>query len=315
MNGIGAYAHMHPALFAATIACAIVFCMCLQQLAFQVAGAAGAALFMLTLRRRSAWKTISAMIPVLVLIALVNPLFNTEGQTVLLTYFDGRPYTLEALLAGLGTGLMFVSLIWWFAAFNAAMTTDRITYLIGGTLPSSSLVLTMIFRFVPWFQRQFEECSQARECIGKVTTSGAAGGAFASSAQKLAHASDVLSGMTTWAFEGAAATADSMESRGYGAAERTSYATYRFTRREAIVCILLATFAVATVVLYAMQGLTPDATLGAGSSGAFAAGGGLFPAGSVIATGAFAAYVAFLVTPSAVNVYEEAAWLYFQSKI
>ncbi len=312
MDDSGSFAQVHPALLAATIACAIVFCMCLQQPAFQIAGAIGAAVFLFTVKRRGAWKTIVAMIPVFAVIMLVNPLFNTAGQTVLFTYFGGRPYTLEALQAGAGTGLMFASLIWWFAAFNATMTTDCITCLIGSALPSTSLVLTMIFRFVPWFQRRFEECSHARRCIGKGMDSGGA-------SHQMAHGADVLSAMTTWAFEGAATTADSMESRGFATSERTSYATYRFSKREAIVSVLLAVFAGATAVFYTMQAVASTAAYngvapGAGFGAAFLLGNDL---GVVELTSALAlvAYTAFLITPSVMSVSREVSWLYSRSKI
>ncbi len=41
--------------------------------------------------RPSAWGLIGGLVPLVVLVAAMNPLFNTEGATVLFAYGDGVP--------------------------------------------------------------------------------------------------------------------------------------------------------------------------------------------------------------------------------
>lgn len=50
----------------------------------------------------------------------------------------------------------------------------------------------------------------------------------------------VLSALTGWALEGAVVTADSMRSRGYGAAKRTSFRLYRFRTADGAMALSFA---------------------------------------------------------------------------
>ena len=89
-----------------------------------------------------------------VVLSLVSPLFNTNGSIVLFTYLGGRPYTLESLYYGMVLAVMFISVIIWFASYNIVMTTDKFLYIFGKAAPSISLVLSMIMRLVPGFQKK-----------------------------------------------------------------------------------------------------------------------------------------------------------------
>ena len=110
--------------------------------------------YYLTIHRRRGLKFLAAMIPLFVVLAAVNPLFNPNGQTVLFVYLGGRPYTLEALIYGAAIAAMFISILIWFACYNAVMTSDKFLYIFGRTAPAISLVLSMILRLVPGFQRK-----------------------------------------------------------------------------------------------------------------------------------------------------------------
>ena len=92
-----------------------------------------------------------------VLIAIVNPFFNTQGAYVLFTYFHGRPYTLEALCYGIALAAMFVTILVWFATYQKVMTSDKFLFCFGRLAPAASLILTMVFRLVPNFQRKAKQ--------------------------------------------------------------------------------------------------------------------------------------------------------------
>ena len=121
--------------------------------------------YYLTIHRRRGLKFLAAMIPLFVVLAAVNPLFNPNGQTVLFVYLGGRPYTLEALIYGAAIAAMFISILIWFACYNAVMTSDKFLYIFGRTAPAISLVLSMILRLVPGFQRKAGQIAGARRCI------------------------------------------------------------------------------------------------------------------------------------------------------
>lgn len=63
----------------------------------------------------------------------------------------------------------------------------------------------------------------------------------------------VLSVTLTWALESSLTAANSMKSRGYGAARRTSFSLYRFTVRDAVTMVLCA-FAVGVTAACVVSG-------------------------------------------------------------
>lgn len=187
----------------------IVLCVLVQQPIVQAVGLMGAVLYYLCLRRRDAWRLLVTMMLALVVLAAINPLFNTLGDTVLFTYLGTRPYTLEALAYGASTAVMFVSVMLWFACYAQVMSTDKFTYLFGRRAPALTLVLTMTLRLVPSYVRKARQISMARRCAGLSMTQG-------SMRERARDGASLLSALTSWALEGAVTTADSMRSRGYG---------------------------------------------------------------------------------------------------
>ena len=126
-----AFSTHHPAVTLTFFVGVIVLCVLVQQPVVQAVGLMGAVLYYLCLRGRDAWRLLVAMALALVMLAAINPLFNTLGDTVLFTYLGTRPYTLEALAYGASTATMFVSVMLWFACYAQVMSTDKFTYLFG----------------------------------------------------------------------------------------------------------------------------------------------------------------------------------------
>ena len=204
-----AFSTHHPAVTLTFFVGVIVLCVLVQQPVVQAVGLMGAVLYYLCLRGRDAWRLLVAMALALVMLAAINPLFNTLGDTVLFTYLGTRPYTLEALAYGASTATMFVSVMLWFACYAQVMSTDKFTYLFGRRAPALTLVLTMTLRLVPSYARKARQISTARRCAGLSMTQG-------SVRERVRDGASLLSALTSWALEGAVTTADSMRSRGYG---------------------------------------------------------------------------------------------------
>lgn len=197
------------------------------------------------LRGRTAGRALVALVPVLLVLTAVNPLFNTQGETVLFTWWGGRPYTAQALAFGASTAAMFATVLLWFFSFNIVMESDKLTYLFGGLAPALTLVFTMVLRLVPTYQRKAGEIAAARGGIGRSAARG-------SLRQRVRSGTAQLSALVSWALEGSIVTADSMRSRGYGAGRRTHFARYRFTGRDGAmlaVLVLLALGALASVAV------------------------------------------------------------------
>lgn len=211
---------------------AILFGMFFLHPAFLIGAVILSGLYHITIRGREGLKLVAGMVPVFMVLSLLNPVLNTKGTHVLLTWLGGRPYTWEALCYGMAIAAMFVSVLLWFASYNRVMTSDKFLYLFGRMIPSISLILTMVLRLIPDFQRKAGQISGARSCIGKAADSGKL-------RQKVENGMFILSALTSWALEGGIVMADSMKCRGYGSGRRSHFSRYRFDLRDKILLIVM----------------------------------------------------------------------------
>lgn len=180
-------------------------------------------------------------LPMLILATVFNPLFNHEGMTILAYFSSGNPLTLESIIYGLASSVMFVSVILWFSCYNTIMTSDKFIYLFGRIIPSISLVFSMVLRFVPKFKNQAKVIGNGQKCIGRDPMMG-------NSKQRLHNGMRIMSILTTWGLENGIETADSMRSRGYGLPGRTSFSTFRFDTWDKILAIAMLVMLVITFI-------------------------------------------------------------------
>lgn len=181
------------------------------------------------------------ILPMVLLIVLINPVFNHQGVTIL-TYFPwDNPLTLESIVYGIASAALLSSVVLWFSVFNSVMTSDKIVYLFGKIIPSLSLVLSMSLRFVPKFSAQLKNVRNAQRCIGRDVSDGSA-------ESRIKNGIRIISIMLSWSMENAIETADSMKSRGFGLKGRTAYSIYKFDRRDLVVLIIVALLGVSVSV-------------------------------------------------------------------
>lgn len=291
------FAKLHPGLGFGFFVLAIGFSVLVQHPAYLAASVLCALCLNISMTGRKAIKRFLTILPFWVFLSAINPLFNTLGDQILFTYF-GRPYTLEALIYGMVISGMFIAMLQWFSAYNGVMTEDKFTYLFGSLAPSLSLLLTTVLRMIPNLMRKARQIMDARKCIGM----GAAENASAK--EKVMDGMTTLSVLTSWALEGSVVTADSMNSRGYGTAQRSCYHTYRLKAADIVItaifivlCIVVAVFLFTgsgTATYTPMLEVTP--VTGANLVG-------------------FLAYILFLLTPTILNLKEELQWHISRSKI
>ena len=294
----GAFAGYHPLVnflyFVLVLLGAMIF---MHPLALTIS-LAGAFTYSVVLSGKKALKfNIKYCIPMMLITALVNPAFNHEGMTILTYLRNGNPLTLESVIYGIAAAAMIVTVIIWFSCYNAVMTSDKFVYLFGRIIPSLSLILSMVLRFVPRFKEQIRVISNAQKCVGRDVSNGGL-------LDRAKHGLKILSIMITWALENAIETADSMKSRGHGLPGRTAFSIFRFDKRDKKA--LLAT------------ALTGALTYG----GAFA--GTMywryFPSMKGVDIGfisilTFLAYGALCMVPVAIQLWEERTWKRLQSNI
>ena len=177
------------------------------------------------------------LLPMALIAAVVNVLFNHEGITILAYLPSGNPLTLESIVYGFATALMLCALVVWFTCFSHVMTSDKLVYLFGRIIPALSLVVSMTLRFVPKFKAQFKVVADAQRCVGRDTENGKL-------VQRLKNAITVFSIMVTWSLENGIETADSMKSRGYGLPGRSAFSIYTFDSRDKLAALWLGFCAV-----------------------------------------------------------------------
>lgn len=226
-----AFSKCHPASNFLFFLGAIGFGVVLQHPAYVLAGFLCGTFYHLLLKGRNGWRSILALLPLVLFVASINPLFNTEGTHVLF-YIFGNPYTLEAFLYGAATGGILAVMFLWFGCYSTVLTSDKFISLFGSRIPSLSLLLVMVLRMIPNLQRKARQLLDARKSIGKGIATGDTG------REKLRGGMTAVSALTDWALEGGIITADSMRSRGYGTAKRSSFRLYAFTRRDLLLLLL-----------------------------------------------------------------------------
>lgn len=183
--------------------------------------------YSLILEGKKVLKFILWMLPVAIIAVLVNVLFNHEGTTILRYFESGNPLTLESIMYGIASSIMILNVIMWFNLSNKIITTDKILYMFGKILPSLSLLLSMVFRFVPRFEKDIKEISNGQKCIGKDANTG-------NIIQKIKNGLAILSAEITLAFDNSIETAESMKARGYKNGKRTFFTIYKITFRDKI---------------------------------------------------------------------------------
>ncbi len=156
--------------------------------------------------------------------ALVNPLFNHNGVTVLFVLND-NPVTLEACLYGLAASGMIVSVLYWFRSYSQIMTSDKLLYLFGRFSPRLALTVSMALRYIPLFKQQAKKVNDAQKALGLYKDD--------NPIDAMRGGMRVFSVMVTWALENGVITADSMAARGYGVTRRSFFARRRFGAKDA----------------------------------------------------------------------------------
>ncbi|TDL48137.1 energy-coupling factor transporter transmembrane protein EcfT [Paenibacillus dendritiformis] len=241
------FATYHPVVNFIFFAVMFTFSMIFMHPVFQALSLVSAVVYSIQLTGKRAVRfQLIYLLPLVIVMAAMNPLFHHAGVTILFYLRSGNPITLESILYGAAAACMFVTVILWFSCYNAVMTSDKFIYLFGKVWPALSLVFAMALRFVPRYIGQIKIIAKTQQCIGRDVSQGHL-------VQRARNGLAIVSIMTTWALENAIDTADSMKARGYGLPNRTSFSLYRLDRRDQAM-LLIMTGLIAWVTVGAFLG-------------------------------------------------------------
>lgn len=238
----GYFQGLHPAVsftyFAAVIGMTLA-CMhpVLSPLSFL-----GAAAFLVCLKGwKSLFGTMRFLLPMMLVIVVVNPLFNHRGVTMLFMLFD-QWITLEAIGYGAVSACQLAAVVLWFACYQEVITSDKFLFLFGQIAPVAALLITLTLRLIPQLKSMAEEIRQVQ---------GTLHGEENRLTQRMAAAVRNLSVLLTWSMENAVQTADSMKARGFGQRRRTTYHLFRFDSRDSRCLGLIAALLAAAILFRA----------------------------------------------------------------
>lgn len=185
-------------------------------------------------------KSLLYSVPLMILIALTNPIFVHKGETILF-FLNDNPVTKEAIIYGVFASMMLLSIFYIFKCYTEVMTSDKFVYLFGKVIPKLSLVISLILGFVPKLTKKYKEIDEAQKALGIYSTD--------SFLDKIRSKIRVFSILITNSLETSVETADSMRARGYGLKGRTSYSIFKFTFSDLIYLIFILVLGILSIAL------------------------------------------------------------------
>lgn len=151
---VAAFSMSHPAVPALYIVLTLGLTMFSMQPVLIALSLAGGLAYGFAMR--GAARTLGALrwqLPVILIIALVNPLFSASGSTELFR-IGMRAVYLESMVYGLCMGGLFVASVLWFEAAASMLEYDKVLALLGNAAPVIALMISMCMRLIPQFLRR-----------------------------------------------------------------------------------------------------------------------------------------------------------------
>ena len=219
-------------------------------------------------------------IPLSILIMILNPLLNRTGAHKIYLW-QNFFITYEAIAYGILMSLALLIVILVFSSYNRSVSYQEMLYIFSKKLPIISMIIVIALRFIPLINSRAievqklnnlknngvefdnEDCDDSNkmdldEFNSNINTdynskfinrlkSNKRIAAIIKEAKTLGK----IMGITvSWSLEESMFTAKSMKARGYNAAERTSYLSYKFGNADyAFLAIIIATVAIIIVGL------------------------------------------------------------------
>ena len=233
------FADHNPVAVAVYFLCTAGVCMFTMEPVILALSAVGTVVSLCVTGLLRQWKAHLYTLLLFAGMALINPLISHNGMTVLFV-INHNPVTLEAFIYGVAAGGMIVTVMTWFRAFTAVMTSDKLLYIFGGLSPKLALMLSMALRYVPLFGRQVRAVSQSQTALGLYKEDNLI--------DRVRGGMRIFSVMVTWTLENGIITADSMTARGYGTGRRTRFSIFRWTRADVLLVLFTLLLTAATLL-------------------------------------------------------------------
>jgi energy-coupling factor transport system permease protein len=166
----------------------------------------------------------------LALVCVANPLFSASGSTLLLRLGPMAVYA-ESVAYGATMGAMLVAVLLWFEVGARLLPQDRLMSLLGGAMPTVTLMVSMTARLVPQLVRRAQTVRASEACIVAPGTQGSA----------VRGRTRLVGVLLGWSLENSLERADAMRARGWAAsARRTSYRQHELGGSDVVALVALS---------------------------------------------------------------------------
>jgi energy-coupling factor transport system permease protein len=266
----------HPLIAFSFFVMAISLTMCASHVILSAISLVTALLYLLMLRGFFPTLKMTVMAVMVVAISTVfNAIFVNRGFTILF-FIHKNPISLEAAVYGLSIGCMLAAVLVWFSCYQEVVGTDRFLALFSWVVPTSAMMVSMIFNFIPQVMQKSQQIDDAHRAFGYVDKtadeklSDEASGAEPSAVEPAAapvrrgfrnrkrqkqtlrarlawpvRLSTILMG---WSMETGLVTAASMRARAYGQKRRTSYLPLIWSFRDGVLMTIMLVLLLAAVL-------------------------------------------------------------------
>ncbi len=215
----------HPAVALLYCGVALVLAMSSMQPVYLVLTFLGQLAWSASLGRGSTLSKLVWQAPLVLILAVANPIFSPSGSTVLLRVGTWSLY-LESLIYGICQGVMLCNSLMAFSNVSEILTSDKVMEVLARRLPTVALMISMTMRLIPRYTRRGAE---VMDVDAACTSSGAVGGRRG----RLREAMRLSTVLLGWGMEDSLETVDSMVARGWqSGARRTTYSRRRFGRLD-----------------------------------------------------------------------------------
>lgn len=219
-----AFSTYHPAVPVAFVVLTLAFTMfSMQPVLIALSFAGGFAYGCAVRGPRRTLVALRWQLPLIAIVAVLNPLFSASGLTELFRLGERAVY-LESLVYGACMGGLFMATVLWFEAAASMLSYDKVMALFGNAAPILALMISMCMRLIPQFVRRGRSIFAVQDAVD------VPGRSSGDVARERLRASSVLMG---WSMEDSLERADAMRARGWGIGRRTTYTRYRFGRADA----------------------------------------------------------------------------------
>lgn len=237
-----AFDSFHPVVVLVFFATMLIFSMAVMQPVYLVLSLLGSLSYSLFVRGwRATVHTVAWQLPLVVVLALANPLFSASGSTEVFR-LGVRAFYLESFIYGACMGIMLAAVLLWFSNASRILSVDKVMALFGNVAPTVGLMISMVSRLIPKFLQRGTAIGDVQRACSAAQSTGLSEG--------MSARMRMTSTLMGWGMEDSLDTADAMRSRGWGAAERrTTYQRWRFRLRDSVALGVLGALVVPNVVL------------------------------------------------------------------